>query len=303
MKLGLYNGKYKTADEVPRGLACNCICPECNGKLVACKGEIKTPYFSHYDLTECEGSDMTILHKIAEDRFQVGQSIVIPELKYKNEIIEDRKVGLIQEVLYEKDIDNTQIIEKLPMIQSVLAEIKSVKVKPDTIIVVDSIVYFIEIMVTHKVDSVKRSKLNKLGYPVIEIYLDNLYERWNYTKDLSFDFYEELDKILFGDSEFKKWCYHRYVYKRQQEDILREEQLERERILSYKLFLLSHRNCPECGERIYPPKINEHIIVCEFCGYTVDRNELIKDPIMRPMWNYNGWELKLMKERCVHNDI
>lgn len=278
MKFGLYNGKYITADKVARGLSCNCICPECKGKLVACKGEVKTPYFSHYDLTECEGSDMTALHKIAEERFQVGRSIVIPELKYKNEIIEDKKIDLIQNVITEEYVED---------------------VKPDVQIVVDSVIYLIEIMVTHKVDNVKRAKLHKIGYPVIEIYLDDLYKRWDYTKDLSFDFYKELDKILFGDSEFKKWCYHRYVYKRQQEDILREEQLERERILSYKTFLLSHRNCPECGERIYPPKIGEHIIVCEFCGYTVNRNELIKDPIMRPLWNYNGWELKLMKERYV----
>ena len=275
MKFAILNGNIVTADKVARGLSCGCICEECGGKVVACKGEIKTPYFSHYDLTECEGSDMTLLHRIAENRYRIGNQIYIPELKYKNEIIEDSKWGIITDIKVEEDFG---------------------EVKPDIILTIDSVEYFFEIMVTHKVDSIKRSKLNKLGYPVIEIYLDELYKEWEYTKDLTFDFYKELDNILYNNTQYKKWCYHKYVYKRQIEDDLAQKKLEEEKIQKYKEFLLSIRHCPECENRIYPPIIGETIIKCDQCNYQIDRNELIKNPKMKPMWDYNGWELKLMKE-------
>ncbi len=46
-------GKWRDVSEVKRGLACNCVCPECAGRVVAKKGEIRAHHFAHDDLREC----------------------------------------------------------------------------------------------------------------------------------------------------------------------------------------------------------------------------------------------------------
>lgn len=47
------DGNWRDVDDVERGLSCNCVCPECDGPLVARKGEVRVHYFAHHDLREC----------------------------------------------------------------------------------------------------------------------------------------------------------------------------------------------------------------------------------------------------------
>jgi hypothetical protein len=54
-------GKWRDVSEVERGLACKCVCPECEGQLVARKGEIRVHYFAHHDLRECRHALETAL--------------------------------------------------------------------------------------------------------------------------------------------------------------------------------------------------------------------------------------------------
>lgn len=46
-------GNWRDVSEVERGLACKCVCPECAGRVVAKKGEIRAHHFAHDDLREC----------------------------------------------------------------------------------------------------------------------------------------------------------------------------------------------------------------------------------------------------------
>lgn len=48
------DGEWKHVDDVPRGLACNCVCPHCNERLKACQGEhpeLRSHGFSHHSKT------------------------------------------------------------------------------------------------------------------------------------------------------------------------------------------------------------------------------------------------------------
>lgn len=46
-------GNWRDVSDVERGLACNCACPECDGLVVAKKGEVRVHHFAHHDVREC----------------------------------------------------------------------------------------------------------------------------------------------------------------------------------------------------------------------------------------------------------
>ena len=72
------NGKLVHVDDVPKGKACGCFCPNCKGRLLARQGEKRKPHFSHLSGTECEHAYESMLH------FEVfyKESAIDPENMY-----------------------------------------------------------------------------------------------------------------------------------------------------------------------------------------------------------------------------
>ncbi|MBV5336726.1 MAG: hypothetical protein J0653_01610, partial [Deltaproteobacteria bacterium] len=58
------DGVPRSVEEVERGLACKCTCPQCKAPLVANKGErrLKVWHFSHKANTQCAGALERSLH-------------------------------------------------------------------------------------------------------------------------------------------------------------------------------------------------------------------------------------------------
>lgn len=46
-------GEVVSIDDVPSGLKCNCICPNCNVRLIAKKGKKNVHHFAHVNGAEC----------------------------------------------------------------------------------------------------------------------------------------------------------------------------------------------------------------------------------------------------------
>lgn len=78
---GLRDGELIHISEVDRGRSCDCLCPSCNGQLVARKGEYKVDHFAHYTRRECHGALETALHLAAKKILERCQSIVLPSVK------------------------------------------------------------------------------------------------------------------------------------------------------------------------------------------------------------------------------
>ena len=74
-------GKMVHVDDVPRGLACGCVCPFCREKLLARHGDIKEHGFAHHsdnrraNLNICY---MVVLYKLAEQIIQTRKKIHAP---------------------------------------------------------------------------------------------------------------------------------------------------------------------------------------------------------------------------------
>ena len=64
------NGKLVHVDDVPKGKACGCFCPNCKGRLLARQGEKRKHHFSHLSGTECEHAYESMLHLLAKEKVQ-----------------------------------------------------------------------------------------------------------------------------------------------------------------------------------------------------------------------------------------
>lgn len=74
-------GKMVHVDDVPRGLACGCVCPCCYEKLLARHGDVKEHGFAHH--SDNRGANlkicyMVILYKLAEQIIQTRKKIHAP---------------------------------------------------------------------------------------------------------------------------------------------------------------------------------------------------------------------------------
>lgn len=75
------NGCMVHVDDVPRGLACNCVCPNCKEKLLARHGAERTHHFAHHSETRkatLEICYMVTLYKLAEQIVSEKKRIRFP---------------------------------------------------------------------------------------------------------------------------------------------------------------------------------------------------------------------------------
>lgn len=75
------NGHMVHVDNVPQGLACNCVCPKCRERLLARHGEIRHHGFAHH--SETRGANLKIcymvtLYKLAEQIVLLHKRIQAP---------------------------------------------------------------------------------------------------------------------------------------------------------------------------------------------------------------------------------
>lgn len=180
--------------EVESGLICNCVCMNCNQRLVAKKGMKNIHHFAHYNSEECEGAFESALHHAAKEIIKNSKTFAIPDIylqfidSYKEPLLlEENKVITVDKISLEKRISD---------------------VIPDIILEVNGHMLFVEIYVTHKIDSDKLRKIKRLGISTIEIDLSAVDD--NMSK-------EELENLLIKEVNNKYWVFsniEKRMYKR-----------------------------------------------------------------------------------------
>ncbi|MBQ6191868.1 MAG: hypothetical protein IJK51_06180 [Bacteroidaceae bacterium] len=74
-------GRIVSIDEVPRGLNCRCVCPCCQERVEACKGEIREHYFRHHSVNRGVNTKIcynVTMYKLAEQIIQTYKRIRVP---------------------------------------------------------------------------------------------------------------------------------------------------------------------------------------------------------------------------------
>jgi len=133
------DGRIVGVDQVAGGLACACVCTQCERTLVAAKGDIYRHHFRHHaDGSTCGGGQETALHMLAKDIVMRAASILLPDAEAR-------------------DIASAEL-------EPVLGE-----VRPDVLIHTPQGDVAIEIAVEHRTGEVKIDRLAGMNLPAVEI--------------------------------------------------------------------------------------------------------------------------------------
>ncbi|MEH6519291.1 MAG: hypothetical protein V7742_21650 [Halioglobus sp.] len=181
-------------EEVSSGLACDCVCPCCFGRLQAKKGDKNAHHFSHdpsADERECRNAFETSIHLMAKQILLEEKRIRLPSLEPKVSGYDlSGKAYVVSELVCEK-VD--QQFERVDVERAVS------DFRPDVIGFVDGLPLLIEIAVTHFVDPGKMKKIRKGGYRAIEVDLSKVAD--SITKD-------QLKDLVVHKESNKKWLSH-----------------------------------------------------------------------------------------------
>ena len=174
---------------VEKGLACNCYCPNCNSKLIARKGDVRNPHFSHYKNNDCGWNGESVIHKISKEIISKSKILQLPRL------IWDYKTNI---VIYEKT--------EIP-IYNVRLEERIGNIIPDIIIETQGREVLVEIKVTHGVDYDKTQKIKNLNLPTIEIDISRIIRTSFFDRDYFLKSYK-FAEALTDDSTNRYWIYN-----------------------------------------------------------------------------------------------
>lgn len=160
LKYGLCEGELKHISEVRNGLACNCICSNCQHPLVAKNNptNIKVAHFAHQSGKECEGAIETALHLLAKSILQKTKRLVLPDYHFdydqtNHKTIFKKSIEVIfEEIIFEKQV-----------------EVAGEKIIPDAIGIIQGKQIFIEFANTHFIEFDKKQKIKTLGIACVEI--------------------------------------------------------------------------------------------------------------------------------------
>ena len=165
--------------QVERGLACNCVCFECNEPVVARKGEKNGHHFAHSSNKEsCNINPESILHKFAKQVIVESKSIVLPPLPNTNETNAEKW-------------HFTHLVEE----QSIGS------IRPDIVGSVKDETIFIEVAVTSFINEDKLYFIKRLNIKTVEIDLRDLLRR-----DVEIPS-EEAKSCILEQVENKQWVY------------------------------------------------------------------------------------------------
>ncbi len=198
----------ETGNEAMKELYKKCHCPICNEILIPKMGKKNVWHFSHKGNSNCVGGFETSLHLYGKETIKNNTQIYLPtinlgealemqmfEQPLKDEIIKWVHINDL-EVLYTTIFDENDY-----NYHWVESETRYDNFIPDSLIDIKGKPVAIEIYVTHKVDDVKRNKVESSNLDMLEIYL-NPKEIDKKLQDNNFN----LGKYILFEAE-RKWIY------------------------------------------------------------------------------------------------
>lgn len=185
LTVAVKDGATIKIEDVESGLKCGCVCPACGEPLVAKKGKKMMHHFAHHAGHNCEYGYESSLHLAAKEILSHAKRMTLPAVYVS--FPESYKMA---ELVYE-----AQEIQ----IERVELERRFGDVIPDVVVYASGKPFFIEIYVTHCIDDEKLAKLKKADISTIEI---------NLSQKSSITSVQELEELLLGEIEEKKWKYN-----------------------------------------------------------------------------------------------
>lgn len=260
--------KMVSVGMVPSGLACNCVCPDCGAPVEACRGP-KRQYFRHAKNAQetymCHNPLEISLHKAAEQLFKTGMDIWLPAQKI---VIKDK----YEKIITEDRLFHVDFVDVEPWLNGII---------PDLVLYQGDEKIYVEIYVSHKVDSKKLNRLNERGIATLEIDLSSFTDFGGEHHEL-----EDLKTLLEGRNDYKKWVYINrdayLIYTRIKEaDILKYAYENSGRFYiefcpknhnlnsAYSYLYYSYEKCDECRFCVSLDRDNQSLICSARAGFYI----------------------------------
>lgn len=155
LRYGLQDDKLVHINDVPKGLACNCLCPHCKTTLIARKGNKKAKHFAHYNRAECNHGTESALHLMAKSILAQSLKVYVPFVpKTEYDFSKRGRVMAFERAVPEEHLSDT--------------------VRGDVVLYNGASFLNVELKVTHAVDLKKMTELFNLGIPTVEVDLSDL---------------------------------------------------------------------------------------------------------------------------------
>lgn len=161
------SGRIVDIKEAARGLACDCVCPGCGGRLVARKGSLRAWHFAHAPgQSVCADGPETALHRAAKEIVAEWRTLTL-HARTISETLEDRFGVKRRE---EERLPAETFVVRDARIEAALAGLR-----PDLLLRGDDGRQLaVEIRVTHRVDEVKQQRLRDQKIATVELDLSTL---------------------------------------------------------------------------------------------------------------------------------
>jgi len=189
-------GETVCVSDVPKGIACDCLCPHCNAPLLARKGEVRKPHFAHTKGMECQHGYEASVHLLAKEVLKETKTLCLPRFAVRRDHTTGKERILIHNSRKSKnrdcEIHDPELVELMGILSidspyyaddkqkppvtfdEILVEQFRGDVKPDAIAIKDGHELFVEFLFTHAVDNEKYQKLVESKAACIEIDLSNI---------------------------------------------------------------------------------------------------------------------------------
>jgi len=261
LPFGLKKGVLFRIDEVDSGLACDCYCPGCGGRLIARKGASRMPHFSHYRGDGCAYGLESALHLRAKEVLERAKRLVLPAVYLPNW--------------------TTPLFPKRTFtFDRAIVERRFGQITPDLMVRVWGRYWILlEIAVTHPVDHQKLRTIRRMKYPAAEIDMNGMFtERPGNSAVFDEDRFQQL---LLKGVEHKRWLFHP---KRERLEYAIRQRAARKTVRHSKT---QHRHyyrvkdCPRQVRRwplpVHPPSyyalVFQDCLHCAYCAEIVYRKE------------------------------
>jgi hypothetical protein len=86
LPFGLKDGKLVNVGQVDRGLACGCVCPACNGPLIARQGDIRIHHFAHHGIPPCSEALVVSIRAAIKQLLDDRQPFALPVRRMESQL-------------------------------------------------------------------------------------------------------------------------------------------------------------------------------------------------------------------------
>ena len=193
---GVREGRLLHISEVPRGLACGCMCPACGDRLVARQGSLREHHFAHAAGKDCRTAVETAFHLAAKEILASRKEIVLPSVEIQFHFHRYRDSG---------DKSLTIAPEGRYQLTSVALERRLTNIVPDVLAHVEDRPLLIEVRVTHGIEEQKLARIQNLDMSTVEIDLSAA------PRDLP---WKDLEELVVESGTHKQWIYNAVAERR-----------------------------------------------------------------------------------------